>query len=103
MPKKRRKLTLAQTKKMAPAVKEFNSVARFFIRLLGKKVAEKEKKIQRITVLISKVAIPKNIHTISIKTIDMNDTQVKKQGKYSFNQKMDWEEDFRNKKRGLIL
>ena len=100
---KRKKLSLQQTRKMVPAVKEFNAVAKFFLRILGKKIAEKEKKIARITIMVNKMTIPQNKTNISIQTIDINNTQIKKTGQYSFNRKMDWEQDFRNKKRGIML
>ncbi|MCP4049899.1 MAG: hypothetical protein GY730_04255 [bacterium] len=103
MVKKRRKLTNAQTKKAMPAIKEFNSLAKVFLRLLGTKIRHKEENVARIAVMVSDMAKAPSQHNISIRTIDINKTTINKKGSYSFNKKMEWEQDIRSKNKGLIL
>ncbi len=40
---------------------------------------------------------------ISIQTIDINETRIKKKGDYSYNQVMGWEAQMRRQKKGLML
>ena len=92
-----------QAKSLIPAFKGFNKVAKIFIQMLTKKIAEKEKRLSRIRVMVSDIALPQNHSSINITTVDINKTIVRQKGRMSFNQKMDWEEDFlKNRKRFII-
>ncbi len=99
----KRKLTKAESKKVMPNIKEFNGLAKMLLNLLNMKIQEKEAKIAKISVMVADLGSIKSNHTISIQTIDINDTKVKKQGDYSYNQSMDWEQQIRRQKKGLVL
>ncbi len=102
--KKRRKYTAQESRKTLPAVKEFNGLAKLLLKLLSQKVEAKEKRLGSIKVMLDQFASdPKNLSTISIKTVDINETIVKRSGRFSYNQKMSWEGDLKGKKRGFIL
>jgi|SaaInlStandDraft_3_1057020.scaffolds.fasta_scaffold57613_2 hypothetical protein len=101
--KTKKKFSRQQTKKMVPALKEFNSMAKAFLKLLHKKIEQKEKRISNIAVLVNEMAIPQSHYSINIQTIDINQTTVRKKGKMSFNKSMDWEQDYRKRNKGLLL
>ena len=54
----KKRFSFLQTKKMLPTLKEFNSVAKIFLKLLNKKIEQKEKKLANIAVLVNDMAIP---------------------------------------------
>jgi hypothetical protein len=101
----KKKFNRAQTKKLLPGLRAFNKVARILIGVLTKQVEKKEKSLNTIRVMVNSDFVPKGQHhDISITTLDMNQTRVKKSGQVSYNQKMDWEKDFmKNKNRGQII
>jgi len=98
--KKRPRLTQKQAESLLPLLSEFNSIAKQFLRLLNHQVETKEKKI---AVYLTEMTIPKSNFNISVTTIDLNSTRATLRGKGSFNQKMDWEKDFRSRKRGQVI
>ena len=100
----KRKYTRKEAQKTLPAVKEFNSLAKTFLNLLSKKIQAKEKRLGNIKVMLDQMSPPPASYArISVRTVDINETIVKKSGGYSYNQKMSWEADLREKKRGFIL
>lgn len=103
MTEQKKKLNALQTKKLVPVLKQFNAIAKVFLRVLSQKVAREEEHLSKIAVLVTGIAPPEQHHSISIQTIDINKTKVSKKGSFSFNQKMDWEQELRKKKRGMIL
>jgi len=91
-------------KKALPIFKEFNKLSKAFLKLLNQKVAEKEKHISSIKVMVDDMVLPQESNsTINIQTLDMNNTSVRKKGGFKYNQKMNWEEDLRKKRGGIIL
>ncbi|MFT5170703.1 MAG: hypothetical protein ACI9BD_000472 [Candidatus Marinamargulisbacteria bacterium] len=99
----KKKLNKIQTKALLPVMRQFNKLAAGFIKLLTERVEQKEKQLANIKVMVTGVTIPVKDQRISITTVDINKTIVKKKGQMSFTQKMDWEDELRKKKRGLIL
>jgi len=101
----KKKLTKQQTKEALPSIKEFNGLAKLFMKLLGQQIEHKEKQMSNIQVLLNDIKLPQvtNRSNINIQTIDMNRTTVKKRGDASFNQLMNWEDQMRKQKRGLML
>ena len=96
-------MTKQQAKSLIPAFKGFNNIAKVFIQMLSKKIEEKEKRISKIRVMVSDIALPQNHSSINITTVDINKTVVRQKGRMTFNKKMDWEEDFlKNRKRFII-
>jgi len=99
----KRKLSKNETKKLVPILRHFNSMAKIFINMLNKKIEFEEKRLGNVKTMVSGMAIPKQNYNLNIHTVDINNTVVKKKGDGSYTQKMNWEEDFRNRKRGFIL
>lgn len=101
---RKRKLSKADTKKVMPKISEFNSLSKMLLKLLGQKIDQKEKKLAGIKVMVTDMGRAK-IHggNISIQTIDINETRIKKKGDYSYNQVMGWEAQMRRQKKGLML
>ena len=101
---RKRKYTPQEAKKAMPAIKEFNSLAKVFLKLLNQKIEVKQKRLSTIKVMVNTMSPPVSARsTISIKTVDINQTIVKKQGSYSYNQEMKWENQMPKKKRGIVL
>ena len=103
MDKPQKKLNKLQTKALLPVMKAFNKMAKGFINLLTKKVQEKEKKLANIKVMVNEITVPVKQHNLSIQTVDINKTVVKKKGELSYTQSMSWEDEVKRKKRGMIL
>lgn len=98
------KLNRKQTQDIIPVLSQFNKLANIFIGVLTRKIEAKEKRIKKINVLVQNKPLPieKNFN-ISVQTIDMNNTKVRKKGRI-FNQKMKWEQDYKaNNNKGIIL
>ncbi|MFC1752491.1 hypothetical protein ACFL96_03755 [Thermoproteota archaeon] len=102
-PKPQPQITRNQVQSLLPGIKEFNSVAKVFSGLLSQKIEYKEKRLSRISILISDVLIPERENKIDITTVDMRKTKVRKKGQGAFNQTMKWEDDYYKRKRGVIL
>jgi hypothetical protein len=104
--KKKRKYTKKEAQQALPSIKEFNKLASTFLNLLNQKVEQKQKRLSTISVLLDgSVRIKRKKHDINIQAVDLKSTLLnKKKGTYSYNQAMNWEEDFRrNRKRGIVL
>ena len=100
----KKRLNATETKKLIPLFKQFNKVAKFFIKGMLKEIEKKEKHIQKINVIVGDGKLPQEkSYNISIQTMDMNEIKVNKKGQGSYKKRIDWEDDFRNKNRGLIL
>lgn len=102
----KKKMNRQEAKTLMPVLEEFNKLSKSFIKLLGHKVEEKEKQVSKIKVMVSGMSLPKdmlNQSTISATTVDINNTQVYKRGKGLFKTNMSWEDDLRQKRRGIIL
>lgn len=102
---KLKKLSAKKTKELVPVFKKFNSLSKIFIRMLQQKIENKEKEINRISVLVQDFKLPRQdqTHTIDIQTIDIRKTVIRKKGGFAYDQKMNWEDDLKNRKRGIIL
>ena len=102
-PKKKR-LNAKETKKLIPLFKQFNKVANFLISGMVKEIEKKEKNIQKINVIVGSkgLKVEKN-YNISIQAMDMNEIKVNKKDAGSYKKKLNWEDDFRNKNKGIIL
>ena len=101
----KKKYTQADSKKVLSAIKEFNSVSNRLLKLLFQKAAIKQKRIGNIRLLLDNFTPPKSraFSTISIQTVDIRNSVVKKGSRDSYNQKMNWEDDLRQRKRGSII
>jgi hypothetical protein len=102
----KQKMNKQEAKALLPVLEEFNKLSKSFIKLLSHKVEEKEKQVAKIKVMVTGMSVPKdrmNQSTISAMTVDINDTKVYKRGKGVFKQNMNWEDDLRQKRRGIIL
>ena len=102
----KKKINQQEAKAILPVLEEFNKLSKSFIKLLGHKVEEKEKHVAKIKVMVTGMSVPKdrmNQSTISAHAVDINNTKVYKRGKGVFKQKMSWEDDMREKRRGIIL
>ena len=101
---RKQKLSKADTKKVMPKISEFNSLSKMLLKLLGQKIDKKEKKLAGIKIMVTDMGRSKiQVGNISIQTIDINETRIKKKGDYSYNQVMGWEAQIRSKKKGLML
>ena len=100
-----KKLSAQKTKKLTPLVKKFNQMAKLLIKSLNSQVDYQQKENHRISVLLNEAKLPNESinHTISIQTIDINDTRIKKKGDYMFKKKMEWEQEIRKQNRGTLL
>lgn len=96
-------LSHEKTKALLPVLNQFNKLAQIFIKSLTKKVEREKNELSKIAVMVSGMKLPEKHHNISIQTLDMNQTRVKKKGDSTYNQVMDWEKDFRKKSKGIIL
>jgi hypothetical protein len=104
MAEKKKKLGAQETKKLIPVFEQFNKLAKVFIKSLNKRIEQKENNIKKINVMLSGGKLPTQPGpNISIQTVDIGQTKVKEKGKYSFNRKMDWEQDINKKNKGIIL
>jgi len=101
---KKRKLSAIESKKWIPIISELNKMADAIVKILTNQVQEKEKKLHTLSLIVSDIKIPqKSFKTIEIRLTDINDTKVMKKGQWSFNQRMNWENDIRDKKKGQII
>lgn len=101
----KRKRTAQETRKAMPAIKEFNSLSKMFIRLLNTKISQKEKRVGQIKIMVGGMKRPMKgrEHLINVQSVDIRNTTIKKKGEYSFRQKMNWEDGVMKKKHGVIL
>jgi len=101
---RKKRISPQEAKNLLPIVKEFNKLSKGFLKLLGQKIAHKEKKIAHIAVMVRGISRPTNPHhnSINIKTVDLDRAMIRKFG-LSSGQPMSWEDDLRKKRRGLIL
>jgi len=100
----KKKLSASESKKWIPVISELNKIASAIVSLLTNQVQEKEKKIHTLSVMVSDIKIPqKDLKTIEVRLVDMNKTKVMKKGQWSFNQRMNWEKDIKNKHRGQMI
>jgi len=100
---KRQKLNKKQSKKVVPYVKQFNSLAKIFIESLERKIQAKQRRINKISILIEDIKVPESRPTIDITTVDMRKTKIKKKGEASFNQVMSWEDDYIKQRKKWII
>lgn len=100
----KKKLNRQESKAVLPVLEEFNKLSKSFIQLLQTKKEKKERSVSTIRVLVGDMKIPSNdASTLSIRAIDINNTEVRRKGKGKFKQHINWEDDFRNQKRGKII
>ena len=102
--KDQKKLSAKETKELLPILREFNKISKSFIGLLKQKVEIKEEQVSTIKVWVSDIKIPKqNESNINIQTLDIRNTVVRERGKGMFTKEMDWEDDLKQKRRGIVL
>ena len=84
----------------------FNKATESYLKLLDKKIKEKDQKVKRIRVLVTQMKPKSEMKSqLNIQLVDINKTKVSKKGKGSFNQKMNWEKklkEFSNKKGKIV-
>jgi len=101
---RKKKLSALESKKWIPVISELNKIASAIVGLLTTQVQEKEKKIHTLSVMVSDIKVPKkDLKTIEVRLVDMNNTKVMKKGQWSFNKRMNWEKDIKNKHRGQMI
>lgn len=89
-----KKLNAVQSKNLVPGLKEFNKLADVFVRMLQRRVAAKEKRIQSIRVLVSDMARPAEKPGFNIRTLDINtSSKAPKKGPGFFKRLINWEDD----------
>jgi hypothetical protein len=99
----KKKISRGQAQQLLPEVAKFNSLAKMLLKLLDGNIDRKEKHLTAMRASLSKKIQKDRASNISVMTVDMNKTMVKKRGGYSYNKPMNWEEDLRNKRRGIVL
>ncbi len=101
MAQQRRKMREQDAEKLLPLLAEFNNMAKELVRLLNHKVAVKEKKV---AVYLTGMSLPKNANmNVSVKLIDIRNTDATMKGKGSFNVKMPWERDAMSGPSGVVI
>jgi len=94
----------AHVRALLPMFKEFNSLSKVFIRMLNKKIEDKQNSVKQIKVLVSGMSTPSELQSnISITTVDINKTSVRGKNSGSYNQVMDWESDFMKNRKKFII
>jgi ribulose bisphosphate carboxylase small subunit len=105
MARAKTKLSKKDAKDLIPDVKEFNSLAKQLVRLLGFKVTQKEKKI---SIMVSRIARPDNKERhIDVISMDIGRNFLKEQRKKKKEarkpgENSGWTDDF-SSKRGYII
>lgn len=100
----KRRYTRKEAQQTLPAVRDFNKLASTFLKLLGQKIEKKQERLNKVSYMINGFTpTPKWHNTINVQTIDMQNTIVRRQGNTSYNQNMNWEDDFRKRKKGIVL
>jgi hypothetical protein len=99
----KKKISRAQAQQLLPEVSKFNSLAKMLIKMLDGNVDRKEKHLSAMRASLSKKIQKDRSSNISVMTVDINRTMVKKKGGYSYNKPMNWEEDLKNRRRGIVL
>jgi hypothetical protein len=99
-------LNPVQTKKLLPAIKGFNKLAKVFIGILQKRIEAKEKKIANIKLLVNDM--PTNFssnqnHGIIINNIGSEQMTVRKKGQSSFKKKTNWDDIRPSGNKGVLL
>ena len=102
---RKQKMSRQDLKKTIPVLEEFNKFSQAFIKLLGQKVETKRKSVHTLSVMVDGMKIPDRYpnSTLSIQTIDINNTRIKRKGDGGYSKKMDWETDYRKRSKGIIL
>ncbi len=99
----KKKISRAQAQQLLPEVSKFNSLAKMLIKMLDGNVDRKEKHLSAMRASLSKKIQKDRSSNTSVMTVDINRTMVKKKGGYSYNKPMNWEEDLKNRRRGIVL
>ena len=99
----KKKFSKQQTKLLLPVIKKFNGIAKGLIKVLSKKIEEKERRLNTIRVLVKDVKLPTQNHQFNIQAVDLKNTIVRQKGSFAINQTMDWEKELRNRNKGIIL
>jgi hypothetical protein len=103
-PMAKQKYTPQEAKKALPSVKDFNRIAGLFLSLLTQQITVKEDRIRNISVMLNDFKpVPKWHNTVNVQTIDMKEVYVRQQGQGSYTQTMKWEDDYKGKRKGIIL
>ncbi len=95
----KKRLSKAEGDKLMPFIQEFNAVAKVFLKLMNQRIDNREK---RIKVYLTDISLPASNYNISIQTVDIYQTIVKKKGQLSTNQGMGWEKGL-NRNKGYII
>ena len=100
----KKKLSVAETRKLLPVIREFNKLSQAFVGLLSQKEERQKQHISKIKVMIDGIKIPQNTNsTLNIQAIDMNDTKITQKGEGAIHKRMKWEDDMRHRNRGTLL
>jgi hypothetical protein len=99
----KKKISRSQAAQLLPEVSKFNSLAKMLLKILDGNIDRKEKHLSAMRMSLNKKIQKDRSSNISVMTVDINRTMVKKKGGYSYNKAMNWEEDLKNKRRGIVL
>ena len=101
---KKKKHNARETKALIPFMKRFNKAAKLLIDNLTKEISKREENLKKINVVLQDtIPVGQRNSNISIQTVDLKTIKVNKKGEGSYEQNINWEEDFKNKNRGIIL
>jgi hypothetical protein len=101
MRSKKKRFDKNDSRKISPAIREFNKIAREFLSMLTLEIEEKEK---RINILLQGLPVPEYKHSINIQAIDINKTKALKKGAFAGNITHKWEKDvMRDLNRKIII
>lgn len=106
MAQNKRKLNRQETKKLIPALKGFNKLAKVFIKLLQNKIDKKEKQVSSIKLLVNDMPTnfsPSQHHGIIINNIGADQFTIREKGKSSYKKKTKWDDIKPSGNKGVIL
>jgi len=73
-------------------LRELNKTTASYLKLLDKKVQEKDKHVKRIRVLVTQIKPKSDLKSrLNIQLVDIKNTEVSYKGKGTYSQKMNWE------------
>jgi hypothetical protein len=104
VPQKKRKLSRQEAKAVVPAAREFNRLADLFIKLFSQNIEQKEKRLNSVSYMVNGFKpLPKWHNTINIQSVDLKSSISTGYLGRSASQTDRWEDDFRQKRKGVVL
>ena len=99
----KKKISRAQAEALLPEVTKFNALAKMLLKILDGNIDRKEKHLRDMRESLNKKIKKDRSSNINVMTMDIKRTMVTKKGGYSYNKAMNWEEDLKNRRRGIVL